>query len=74
MRVGNAAFQQRQLDVYGEVMDALYQCHTHGLPAEEDAWSMRRGMLEFLETCWDRARRGHLGGARTARGSSRTRR
>ena len=26
-------YQQRQLDVYGEVMDALYQCHTHGLPA-----------------------------------------
>ena len=53
VRVGNAAFQQKQLDVYGEVMDALYQCHTHGLPADEDAWNMRRGMLEFLETCWD---------------------
>jgi GH15 family glucan-1,4-alpha-glucosidase len=53
VRVGNAAFQQKQLDVYGEVMDALFQCHTHGLPAEEEAWSMRRGMLEFLETCWD---------------------
>ncbi len=54
VRVGNAAFQQNQLDVYGEVMDALYQCHTHGLPASDDAWNMRRGMLEFLETCWDR--------------------
>jgi GH15 family glucan-1,4-alpha-glucosidase len=54
VRVGNAAFRQNQLDVYGEVMDALHQCHTHGLPADPDAWSMRRGMLEFLETCWDR--------------------
>ncbi len=54
VRVGNAAFQQKQLDVYGEVMDALYQCHSHGLGAEEDAWSMGRVMLEFLETCWDR--------------------
>jgi GH15 family glucan-1,4-alpha-glucosidase len=53
VRVGNAAFQQKQLDVYGEVMDALFQCHTHGLPAEAEAWNMRRGMLEFLETCWD---------------------
>jgi GH15 family glucan-1,4-alpha-glucosidase len=53
VRVGNAAYQQNQLDVYGEVMDALYQCHTHGLPASEDAWNMRRIMLEFLETCWD---------------------
>ncbi len=54
VRVGNAAYKQNQLDVYGEVMDALFQCHTHGLPAQEDAWNMRRGMLEFLETCWDR--------------------
>jgi GH15 family glucan-1,4-alpha-glucosidase len=54
VRVGNAAFEQTQLDVYGEVMDALYQCHTHGLPAEEEAWNMRRTMLEFLESCWDR--------------------
>jgi GH15 family glucan-1,4-alpha-glucosidase len=53
VRVGNAAFQQKQLDVYGEVMDALYQCHTHGMPAEENAWNMRLSMLEFLETCWD---------------------
>jgi GH15 family glucan-1,4-alpha-glucosidase len=53
VRVGNAAYQQRQLDVYGEVMDALYQCHTHGMPADENSWNLRRGMLEFLETCWD---------------------
>ncbi len=52
VRVGNAAHGQRQLDVYGEVMDALYQCHTHGLAPDADAWSIRRGMLEFLETCW----------------------
>ena len=53
VRVGNAAFQQKQLDVYGEVMDALFQGHRHGLPADEDSWNMRRTMLEFLETCWD---------------------
>jgi GH15 family glucan-1,4-alpha-glucosidase len=54
VRVGNAAFRQTQLDVYGEVMDALYQCHTHGLPAEEEAWNVTRAMLEFLESCWDK--------------------
>lgn len=53
VRVGNAAYNQRQLDVYGEVMDALYQCHTHGLPSDPDSWNIRRLMLEFLETCWD---------------------
>ena len=54
VRVGNAAFQQNQLDVYGEIMDALHQCHTHGVPAEEDAWNLRLAMLEFLETCWNK--------------------
>jgi GH15 family glucan-1,4-alpha-glucosidase len=54
VRVGNAAYRQNQLDVYGEIMDALHQCHTHGLPAEEEAWSMRLVMLEFLETCWNK--------------------
>jgi GH15 family glucan-1,4-alpha-glucosidase len=53
VRVGNAAYNQRQLDVFGEVMDALYQCHTHGLPPNPDSWNIRRLMLEFLETCWD---------------------
>jgi GH15 family glucan-1,4-alpha-glucosidase len=52
VRVGNAAFRQHQLDVYGEVMDALYQCHVHGLAPEPEAWDIRRAMLEFLETCW----------------------
>ncbi len=53
VRVGNAAYRQRQLDVFGEVMDALYQCHTHGLAGDADSWNLRRKMLEFLETCWD---------------------
>ncbi len=53
VRVGNAAHSQRQLDVYGEVMDALHQCHTHGLPTDDDSWRLRRGLLEFLETCWE---------------------
>jgi GH15 family glucan-1,4-alpha-glucosidase len=53
VRIGNGAYAQRQLDVYGEVMDALYQCHTHGMPADDDSWRFRRGMLEFLETVWD---------------------
>jgi GH15 family glucan-1,4-alpha-glucosidase len=53
VRVGNGAYRQRQLDVYGEVMDALFQCHVHGLPGDAESWNLRRGLLEFLETCWD---------------------
>jgi GH15 family glucan-1,4-alpha-glucosidase len=52
VRVGNAASGQRQLDVYGELLDALYQCHSIGLPAEPAAWSLERALLEYLETCW----------------------
>ena len=54
VRVGNAAYRQRQLDVYGEVMDALYQGHLHGLPGSDDSWNLRRSLLEFLEGCWDK--------------------
>ena len=53
VRVGNAAFEQRQLDVYGEILDALHQCRLHGLEADNDSWALRRKLLEFLETCWD---------------------
>jgi GH15 family glucan-1,4-alpha-glucosidase len=53
VRIGNQAYMQHQLDVYGEVMDALYQARRLGLASEPYAWSVRRVMLEFLETCWD---------------------
>ena len=32
MRIGNAAVNQTQLDVYGEILDALYHAHLHGMP------------------------------------------
>ena len=53
VRIGNAAYAQRQLDVYGEILDALYQARKHGLEADGDSWDLRRKLLEFLETCWD---------------------
>jgi GH15 family glucan-1,4-alpha-glucosidase len=52
VRVGNAASTQRQLDVYGELIDAMYQCHGVGLPPDSDAWSLERALLDYLETCW----------------------
>jgi GH15 family glucan-1,4-alpha-glucosidase len=53
VRIGNAAFRQRQLDVYGEVLDALHQCGRYGLTPSQDAWDLRRKLLEFLEGIWD---------------------
>ena len=52
VRVGNAASTQFQLDVYGELMDALHQARTHGIPPEESAWQVQRVLLEFLEGHW----------------------
>jgi GH15 family glucan-1,4-alpha-glucosidase len=52
VRVGNAAFEQRQLDVYGEVIDALYQCDRYGIAPALDAWTLQRKLLEFLESGW----------------------
>ena len=52
VRVGNAASTQFQLDVYGELMDALHQARTHGIPPEESAWQVQRVLLDFLEGHW----------------------
>ena len=52
MRVGNAASEQLQLDVFGELMDALYQARGHGLPIQQSAWSLQKLLLEYLEEIW----------------------
>ena len=52
VRVGNAASEQFQLDVYGELMDALHQVRTHGIPPEESAWDVQRVLMDFLESHW----------------------
>ena len=52
VRIGNAAVEQRQLDVYGEVMDALTLGRQAGLPFDPHAWSLQRQLLDFLEKHW----------------------
>jgi GH15 family glucan-1,4-alpha-glucosidase len=52
VRVGNGASEQFQLDVYGEVLDVLYQARCRGLPADESAWALVVKMLENLERRW----------------------
>jgi len=52
VRVGNAAVEQFQLDVYGEVMDTLHLAHHMGLPSDDAAWDLQRALLEFLEDHW----------------------
>jgi GH15 family glucan-1,4-alpha-glucosidase len=52
VRVGNAAHGQLQLDVFGELMDALYQARRGGLPENEAAWALERALLDRLEQVW----------------------
>jgi GH15 family glucan-1,4-alpha-glucosidase len=52
VRIGNGASEQLQLDVYGEVLDALYQARRRGLGASADAWALTRKLLEWLESGW----------------------
>ena len=53
VRIGNAAVNQRQLDVYGEVIDALSLGRATGIAVDRHAWSLQRALLLFLERHWD---------------------
>jgi GH15 family glucan-1,4-alpha-glucosidase len=53
VRIGNAASDQLQLDVYGEVLDALYQARRVGLPPDEAAWNLERSLVEHLGKIWE---------------------
>jgi GH15 family glucan-1,4-alpha-glucosidase len=52
VRIGNAASAQLQLDVYGEILDALYEAYLHGMPPHEHAIGLQIKLLEFLESGW----------------------
>ncbi|CAN5119918.1 glycoside hydrolase family 15 protein [soil metagenome] len=58
VRVGNAASRQFQLDVYGEVLDAMHTARGAGLEPSLPAWSLQQRLLEYLETGWQRADEG----------------
>jgi GH15 family glucan-1,4-alpha-glucosidase len=53
VRIGNAAVNQRQLDVYGEVIDALTLGGSSGIKSDRHAWALQRALLKFLEEHWD---------------------
>jgi GH15 family glucan-1,4-alpha-glucosidase len=52
VRIGNAAWRQFQLDVYGELMDALHLARRSGLGPDENAWRVQRALMDFLESGW----------------------
>ena len=74
VRIGNAAAEQLQLDVWGEVLDGLSFAREAGLSSNDDAWALQINLLEFLEGHWQRAGQRAVGDARRPRSTSCTRR
>ncbi|MGA8029237.1 MAG: glycoside hydrolase family 15 protein, partial [Bryobacteraceae bacterium] len=52
VRIGNAASEQLQLDVYGEVLDAFYQARRKGLARLDVAWCLERALVSHIEKIW----------------------
>ena len=52
VRIGNGAYDQFQLDVFGEVLDAMHECWCAGLAPGERGWRLERALVEHLETVW----------------------
>ncbi len=53
VRIGNAAAGQLQLDIFGEIMDALYLARKKGLPADPAFWDLQCALMQYLSTVWD---------------------
>jgi GH15 family glucan-1,4-alpha-glucosidase len=52
VRVGNGAHDQWQLDVYGEVLDAMYQARIGGVASLEAAWAFERALVDHVAATW----------------------
>jgi GH15 family glucan-1,4-alpha-glucosidase len=52
VRIGNAAFSQFQLDVFGEVLDATYQAWRMGVQHDGEAWRVEKALVTHLESAW----------------------
>ncbi len=54
VRIGNAAYQQLQLDIYGEFMDAVYLSNKYGDGISHEEWQSLQCILSWLEKNWER--------------------
>jgi GH15 family glucan-1,4-alpha-glucosidase len=58
VRIGNAAAEQRQLDIYGELIDSVYLYNKHGAPIFHETWGSLRRIIDWLCESWDDADEG----------------
>ncbi len=54
VRIGNAAYQQLQLDIYGEMMDSIYLANKYADPISYAGWQDVQRILEWLGKNWQR--------------------
>ena len=54
VRIGNAAYQQLQLDIYGEMMDSIYLANKYGKPISHAGWQDVQRLLDWLRNNWRR--------------------
>jgi GH15 family glucan-1,4-alpha-glucosidase len=58
VRIGNAASNQFQLDVYGEVLGTMYRGHQAGIENRETDWRLQVALINFLESNWNKPDQG----------------
>ena len=58
VRIGNAAAEQRQLDIYGELIDSVYLFNKYGSPIFSETWDNVRRIVDWLCENWDQADEG----------------
>ncbi len=54
VRIGNGAYDQLQLDIYGELMDSVYLFNKHGHPIAYDLWDDLVGLIDWVTDNWQR--------------------
>lgn len=54
VRIGNAASEQFQLDVYGEVLDTIYQCRKHDVKPDASEWWLELALANYVTTVWQK--------------------
>jgi GH15 family glucan-1,4-alpha-glucosidase len=54
VRIGNAAYSQPQLDIYGEILDAFHVGRIHKIGPSNEAWRVAKTLLNALESEWQR--------------------
>ncbi|MBX3206778.1 MAG: glycoside hydrolase family 15 protein [Labilithrix sp.] len=54
VRIGNGAYDQLQLDIYGELMDSVYLFNKYGMPISFDLWTQLRRLVDWVCANWQR--------------------